>query len=453
MMTLITIVHNDLFKLIPLIYEYKEKINKHILVTDNNQTDIALAENLQKSIENLNKKYNLKTNTELFYIDENSKKDIVYLKSLFEKETDELVLNAAGADTVLCVLLSDIVLKCNGKVFAYDYAANDYNIISKNAFENRVIKNNLSLDDCFILLGEKILEKGDMETIFNQVECLYDLFKDIPKMFKIRQAFINDRRIKFVNHYKCFQSLDIHENIVSHFGVLFERYLFLLLLRYDFDDIVLTAKIRFDESEKLYEYVDNEFDILVIKNNHIGLIEAKIGSNLNPISVVYKSDALMDYFGSESRGLIINLQNNISTVSGKKQKSFGENLIYRAKTKRIGIYSDVKLSEERMTFYVKTFFSAYPRMFMIGDVKNESETIRKFLKLIGVKYIDVAVKCQNKLGCLKKYFSDAFHFYFLGIEIDSDLPVRFSIVEKKGTFLNSVCEILKLPYEKIKKMV
>ena len=121
------------------------------------------------------------------------------------------------------------------------------------------------------------------------------------------------------------------------FGFLFESFVYLHVKNFDFDDIKVGAKIRFDEEQVNTTNIDvvNEFDILTIKNNKIGFIECKIGDSHDPLGTIYKSDSIMDYFGETASSLILNVERDKTPHLKESKRNLGISHIYRAETKKV----------------------------------------------------------------------------------------------------------------------
>jgi len=142
------------------------------------------------------------------------------------------------------------------------------------------------------------------------------------------------------------------------FGYLFEDFIYLALRAFDFDDIKVGAKIRFDEQQVKRHHIEitNEFDILTIKNNKIGFIECKMGDSLDPLSTIYKSDSVMEYFGASSSSLIVNIERNKTPHLKNAKKNFGASLLYRAKTKKVTVYNAFDFSKNSFRSKIKEAF-------------------------------------------------------------------------------------------------
>ncbi len=369
-MELLTIVHARRTDYLPIIYEFSGQITRHILFYDHDVVDKAYAEELKSSIERFNQKYKLSTEIKMIEIDEDSKKDMQQIAEVFKGNSKEVYLNGLGADVALFTVLSSIILSNDGKVLAYDSEDNSYNLITKNGFSNKQMEKNMNIDDFLILMGEEILYENSKKEIEENQEALLLLFSDVKRLFNIRFLLkqrktkeLKKRYSKLLNSLSQLKIID-EEGVMKgqeafvRFGYLFEEFIYLQLKAFDFDDIKVGVKIRFDEQQVKRRQIEvtNEFDILTIKNNKIGFIECKIGDSLDPLGTIYKSDSIMDYFGASASSLIVNIERNKTPHLKHSKKNFGESLVYRAKTKKVSVYNAFDFSKNSFRSKIKEAF-------------------------------------------------------------------------------------------------
>lgn len=369
-MELLTIVHRNKIEYLPIIYAFSDEITRHILFFDHAKEERGLAQELKASIERFNAKYGFKTEIKLIEIDEDSKKDMEQIAQVFKGKSENVYLNGAGADTALFTVLSSIILSNGGKVLAYDKEDNSYNVITKNGFLNKKIKRSMNLEDCLTLMGETILDEVSKPKILQQKEALELLFSDIKRMFKIRFLLktrktkeLKSKYPKIVEALKKLKIVDANGAILGQegfvkFGYLFEEFVYVNLVPFDFDDIRVGVKIEFDKEQVAYRNIRviNEFDILTIKENKIGFIECKLGDSSDPLSTVYKSDSVMEYFGESATSMILNMQRNKQAHIKNPKGNFGESVIYRAKTKRVTVYNAFDFSKNSFSAKIKEAF-------------------------------------------------------------------------------------------------
>ncbi len=369
-MELLTIVHSRRTDYLPIIYEFAGKTTRHMLFYDHDVVDKAYAMELKNSIERFNKKYNFSAEIRMIEIDEDSKKDMQQIAEVFAKNSEEVYLNGLGADVALFTVLSSIILANEGKVIAYDSEDNSYNLITKNGFSNKSMENSMNIDDFLILMGEKLLDENNKEEIAKNKDALEVLFSDAKSLFDLRyllkQRKTKTLKSKYPEMLKALRTLNIvdeqgvmqGQEAFVRFGYLFEDFIYLQLKHFDFDDIKVGAKIRFDEQQvkRHHIQISNEFDILTIKDNKIGFIECKMGDSLDPISTIYKSDSVLEYFGASASSLIVNIERNKTPHLKNAKKNFGASLLYRAKTKKVSIYNAFNFSKNSFRSKIQEAF-------------------------------------------------------------------------------------------------
>ncbi len=98
-------------------------------------------------------------------------------------------------------------------------------------------------------------------------------------------------------------------------GIVFEEYIYHLIVdNFDFDDVWTGVKVKFDED------VENEFDILMIKDNHLHTIECKLVNKLDGKHFVYKTELIMDYLDDDGKAMILSVgADNVRIISKKKK--------------------------------------------------------------------------------------------------------------------------------------
>lgn len=369
-MELLTIVHDRKIEYIPIIYQFLGQIKRHILFFDHATLERAYAQELKRSIENIHQKYGFKTEIKMIEIDEDSKKDMQLIAEVFQGKCEDVYLNGSGADVALFTVLSSIILSNNGKVLAYDKEDNSYNLITQNGFTNKKIEKSMNIEDFLMLMGDEILQEQSKPLIEQHSDDLELLFGDAKRMFKIRYLLKIKKTKELKKDYPLFlealKRLEIvkEDNTINgqegfvKFGYLFESFVYLQVNKFTFDDIKVGAVIRFDEQQvnRRNIKVTNEFDILTIHNNKIGFIECKMGDSLEPLSTIYKSDSIMEYFGESASSMIINIERDKTAHKKNSKRNFGENLLYRAETKKITVYNAFDFSKNSFRTKVKNAF-------------------------------------------------------------------------------------------------
>ena len=452
-MILITTINKEISTLIPILFEFKEQVSKHILVYDSDDEKNAFR--IKKSIKKFNINHNITQIISLIEIDEDSKVDMLQIQNTLKKEKETLYLNATNADMALIVILSGFVLHHEGRVIAYDAQENSYNLIGKNGFTNHTIKNCMKIEDFLTLSHYELLEEVDKHEIYNFQKSILYIFHNFKIFFKVRDLLYKDLPLfmkKYPIYANHFYNLGIMKDgvvvkSISYFGTLFEKFIFLQLCMYDFDDIKVGASINFNSTLNRDEKLEivNEFDILAIKNNHIYTVECKLGDKyVDAQKVIYKSDSLLDYFGKHSKNLIV----NIHQEKQKGYKVFKRLTLFRAKSNNIAVYNEFDFEQEIFQEQVKNLCAVKIRAFLLGGHDLEMNTIKKILKKRRQLYFDKRLSWGAKLSSYKQEFEKDYHFYAIELIDDNPAIEEITIIDHHNEFqdkkssLEQICELL-----------
>jgi len=472
-MTLITIINNDLHTLIPIIFEFKNKIKKHILVYDEAKLEKSLVKKLKKGIHKVNVYYNLKQDIELIEVDEDNKKDMIQLQQSLKLVSDNLYLNAAQSDIALVVILSGYILQHNGIVLSYDKYDNTYNEIRQDGFTNHNIKHNLKLDDYFSFMGYKKISSKDPNEFEGKESHINYLFKTPQKLF-LSTLLIRKQKIKYLdlasrNALLALGIIDKKLNFTKKkgFGELFEEFIYLKLKRYNFDDIQMSVEIIFDEQLGVL----NEFDIIAIKNNHITIIECKWGSLFSANDIIYKLDSILENFGDDSKGLIVNIQQNYDPTYDNERvlkKVFSKSSYSRATYNNLEIYSDYLYNDLLFSELVEDFIGVellndkYAKneiVFLLGGYDLEMVEIKNILQQHSKHYIDKKLSWGAKLSSYKDVLNDTTIYY--GIELIEDIepPKNYITIDhhndnqNKKSSIEQVADLLHIKLSRYQQLV
>jgi hypothetical protein len=423
-MILITIINRESHELTPIIYEYRDRVSKHILIYDDR--DVESAKEMERWIEGFC------GDIESIELDEDSKSDMVSIqKYILALDSSDIYLNATNSDTALLVILSGAVLGSGGKIVAYDKFENSYNIIDSGGFSNHHISDSMGVGDFVSSLGYEILSEVDIDEVVDRGGEILNLFSDFNIFFKVRRYLYQQRVSALASIYPDIistlielQMIDKNYRVlknISYFGTLFEEFIYLKLREYNFDDIKVGVVVIFDtiEDEPKSLNVNNEFDILAIKDNHIYTIECKLGDNISPQDIIYKSDSLLGYFGDDSKNMIINIHPDNSHKVRKPIKPFGKQIKLRAITNSIEVYNAIAFGSRKFHKKLSSFFGVKKRLFLLGGYDLEMRAIREILDREGERYIDKNLSWGAKLSDYRDELKD--DYLFIGIELIEDI--------------------------------
>lgn len=444
-MQLITVISASLQNAIPLIKEYKDRINKHYIVYD--IADESYAKRLEEGLQKLNYPFA----SQLFPIDEDSQASF---ENLFASLShNDLVLNLHNdIDANISLQLSNFVLKNGGKVFTYDKQDNSYNILTKDSMQNCKITHNLTLHEFLTLNGFTFSFKQPTLHTKRLTEKIFNSFK------KLRAAISAPSSGKYADLYALIKYyFPTQANIISQLGEAFEEYIYWKLFALDIDDIMLNAKISRDD-------VSNEFDVLMIKNNSIYVVECKFRSSLKrneeSTSIIYKMDALLDLFGCDTKGLIVHIGQTQSQLEEEFDISKDFSLMAHKRAQIGNIYIYHKHHFDPQSFYNKlSKMGLVRRAFLLGGCDLEMAAIKKLLSRYNQKYFSKMLSWGAKLSSYKEHFDKNFSFY--GIELVPDItpPPHYKTIDHHNQHRNNpsaikqVCQILHIEPNRFHKAV
>ena len=376
-MTLLSIIGEDISRIIPVLHAYKDQIKHHILLCDDDPSNHDRAKVLQQGMQKFSAEHSLDWYTKIITIDEDSANDInEVVKQQFDNE-GELWLNATDGYPAIIILLSDLVRKKGGKVLSYDHFDNDLHIIEPDgSMETKSLSTKMDLDSYMMLLNYK-MKKKNKNDLTPRKQYIMNLYKNEKKFVKVRKALLNLYHGN-INGYSFSGYFDVltdlralnvigQENRITSKtkqmleGDLLEEYLFWLCDALKFDDIALSAEIDFDDEKREaseYRRVTNEFDILMIHNNRICTVECKFKNNLRGIDMVYKYDAIIDYFGNTSKAIIANISNKYKNdyMGMKQSDNFSYSALRRARMSGVSVYHESEVDVIKFQNLVQNFF-------------------------------------------------------------------------------------------------
>ena len=96
---------------------------------------------------------------------------------------------------------------------------------------------------------------------------------------------------------------DIKRNQGFITGGLFEYYIYLKLMDLNFDDIEVGVSVKKYIDD--INFIPNEFDILIMKENHLHMIECKFTKNIKLDGLVYKYMGLKSLLDDDGKMCIV----------------------------------------------------------------------------------------------------------------------------------------------------
>lgn len=336
-MLLISIVGDFHSSLFPLYNELKDKISHHIIVDDDAFNKRRKQTQIINALENFNEDQTLSVRTEAFVVDEDSQASIDKLvKRIEEIEPDisQVYLNITDGLANIGLLLAMKLLNHGAKFLSYDMYENSYNLTTMEGMQNISLKSSLSIEEHFKLKGFTVEHKGDKEFAKKYRREILELFNNYYDEVELLNKDISRQKLiqahKYPRAYQLIKNmnLDVLSDATLITGGLFEYYVYLLLKDLPFDDIEVGLIVK----QPINNNIDviNEFDVLLMKNNHLHMIECKFRKNINKSELIYKYASLIHIIDDDSKIMII------TNESPYKQDIYN--------------YQDLKLSAHRRGF-------------------------------------------------------------------------------------------------------
>ena len=311
-MILISILGDFHSSIFPLYYEFKDKITKHIVVHDAAFRERNSYKKILKSFKKFNKKNSLNIQTEEFSIDEDSLKSIQELIKLIENfgvKFEDIYINATDGLSNIGVVLGSKLLKKGVNILSYDMYENSYNLTTKDNMKNIKLQSKMSIKNHFYLKGIKIETLEDISFAHRYKSEIIELFEKHGSELDYMKKDVVQQSRRYAQNYKNAKrlidtmGLDFLKDSKQITGGLFEFYVYLIIKDLGFDDILVGVKVSQKISDGIK--VENEFDILLMKDNHLHMIECKFTKHPKISELVYKYSTLINLIDDDGRVMIL----------------------------------------------------------------------------------------------------------------------------------------------------
>jgi hypothetical protein len=363
-MVLVSIIGDFYSSVLPVFFELKDKLLKHIIVYDDFKKDEKKALKIIDSIDSYSKHNNLNIITEPYKIDEDSYTGILKLAEHIKKSTfnglSEVYINSTDGLSSINTILSRKLADEKIKFISYDRYDNQYNLVFDDSLEVKKLSSSIPIMEHFKFKGVEVKSYEDKSFALkyeDEIKTIFAKYKDEYIRFK-SYAFNN----KYLTDTEQFPNVapiiikmgltDLNQHQVLLTGTLYEYYVFLLLKDLDIDDIEVGVVLH-DYGLTDY-YIPNEFDILLMKNNHLHMIECKFTNKVKPDAIVYKYIALQTLLDEDGKMMI--LLNNDKYKKELNLKDYTSNLPYkRALHKDILLRGTILGNEKEFIDEIKSY--------------------------------------------------------------------------------------------------
>lgn len=359
-MILISLLGKYDSSIFPILYEYKDELTHHIIIHDDSKYETNKTNNFLDTQEEFKDFYSLDFVVDSIKVDEDSyeslNKAFEYIKNIANNSFDNIYFNGTGGLASTTVVLSQKILNLNGNFIAYDIFDNGFNIVTKDKLEKKQIKKNQDIFTHILLKGYKIINCGSKLEAFRRKNQILQICEDIEELKNFTKALHGKRAYDidgFDNIKALLKSIDKLEDNSFIQGTIFEEYIYWLIEdNFDFDQVMFNVKIQFNEN------LFNEFDILMIKDNHLHTIECKLRTSISGENVVYKIDSIIDKLDDDGKAMVLAIGGANQRVSknGNVKKQFTHGTLTRARESDIKIHQSKFFDKEKFLEDVKEHF-------------------------------------------------------------------------------------------------
>ena len=359
-MTLISIIGDFSSSILPISYAFREQIRRHIIVYDEAKCDMANAKRIVRGQrEFLNSHQGVSYSVQQYKIDEDSYESILGCLAFATEDTEpaeDVYLNSTDGLSSVAIVLASKLLHAGANVLAYDRYTNSYNLHTCHDMHTKRIMECMDIKTHLQLKGYTLLKATDPKEMQERKEGVMALCQNLQG-FKSFTSKLQHRSINKIEGYDRYKQLlkNIGKYNETTFiqGTVFEEYIYHLIVdHFDFDDVMTGVLIEVEEG------VQNELDILMIKDNHLHTIECKLVNGLNGEHFVYKTDLVMEYLDDDGKAMILSIggKNIRTSKSGKKRVQFSKGDKARAAYGRIKIHQREHFDEEMFLASVRAWF-------------------------------------------------------------------------------------------------
>jgi len=288
-MTLVSIVGDFYSNILPIFYHFKDDIKNHIIIYDDYRQDTLQAKKIILGTKNFIEKYKLPITTYTNQIDEDNYGRLEALSEYilsFQGQKEGIVINISDGFTAIAFALIKKLEHHGVKFLSYDRFDNTYAALHPEGMTMPLKVATMSIEDHFLLKNIEIKKKASVEMANKNEEDIKELFEKHEgkrELFKRRNPFVAKTQL----------------------GFLYEYYIYNLVKRLNYDDIATGVKVVDNYNGDAFE---NEFDILIMKDNHLHMIECKARDDFGQNTVssfVYKLDSVRTTLDEDANMLFL----------------------------------------------------------------------------------------------------------------------------------------------------
>ena len=289
-MVLVSIVGDFYSSVLPLFYEFKEKITTHVILHDDYKSDVVAARKIINGTLAFIKKNNLPIESFTIKMDEDSLVAASQASELIAKHVDkyeDLYINITDGLANVGVLLSDEFRSQGAKILTYDRYDNEYNVLTIDSMKTHKMQTSIPIRDHLLLKNIEIISTQDI-TFAKKHERSLNIFFEKYEADHTLYAKDPDKSPALVK---------------QRIGILYEYYIYNLIKDFGFDDILMGVKVKDNRLDNIF--LENEYDILIMKDNHLHMIECKYLKILDVTALLYKLDSVRETLDEDANIMIV----------------------------------------------------------------------------------------------------------------------------------------------------
>ena len=334
--------------LLPIHYAFRDRISEHILLHDDARSDRRFARRLARGMRRLAQMEGQALAVTEQELDEDSSQSIDHIEKRIEALCDgdfsRILFNATDGLASLSLPLSCRLLARGATILAYDRYDNTLTSLLPDGSSRREALPGMGIREHLILQDYEILEHNTMEDLASRESALLSLGGNLTRYKEYADTLSRVRDPDAIHGYdeikELLKSTGRHRDLKYVQGTLFEEFIALILDQTGwFDEVWAGAKIAVDED------LQNEYDVLMIRDNHLHTIECKLVKRLDGERFVYKMETVMDYLDEDGRGMILSIgaPNESRDRRGRIRRIFTHGDSARARYGQIALYQAPEL--------------------------------------------------------------------------------------------------------------
>lgn len=355
--------------ILPVFFEFKHEITHHLLIHGVNDRERQSAVRITSGLNAVRAKYRLKCTLREMQVDTNNLKGIYALinEIINVSPPDHLLVNVSDGIANLVIVLSKETLDAGAQLLIYDRYENTITKLTSNGMSKHNIKHNMKIEDHIISKGYTLIEARYVNDLYNRKVYIERITKNFETFQHFRRRIMLEKSIDQERYEAVIEPL-LKMGVLARngkildmnyiLGGLFEDIIYFLVASLNFDDILSGVKVSYHTVDNIF--VQNEFDILMIKSNHLYIIECKFRDRVDGENLIYKYDALLDQMDHDGKVMIINIASTESKEAIKRgkriHKNFEKGALSRAQLNNTLIYYEPTLDTDKLLSMMRGFF-------------------------------------------------------------------------------------------------